>query len=73
METEIIALIVGFLIGLPIGYFRAKKRSATGIQGVLNIDCSISENNPGLWLQLDVPIEDVIAREQSIFIVKVLH
>lgn len=73
METGIIALIVGFLIGLPLGYYRAKKRNTSGLQGVLNVDCRDANLTPGLWLQLDVPIEDVTSQEQATFIVKVLR
>lgn len=73
METGIIALIMGFLIGLPIGYYRAKKRNRSGLHGVLNVDCRYPDLTPDLWLQLDVPIEDVTSQERATFIVKVLR
>jgi hypothetical protein len=72
METGIIALIVGFLIGLPMGYYQAKKRNKAGLHGILNVDCRDTNLAPGLWLQLDVPVEDVALREQATFIVKVI-
>lgn len=78
METGIVVLMVtaaliGLLVGAVIAGHQAKRKEAAGMQGVLNIDCSDPSSSPGLWLQLDVPIEDVTSRERATFVVRVIH
>lgn len=78
METGMIVLmVVSALIGLLVGVFLGKRiikrKETVGIQGILNVDCSDPNSDPGLWLQLEVPIEDIATREQAIFIVKLIR
>lgn len=63
--TAIICIVVGMHIG-------KKQMIRRDVQGVLNVDCGEPEGNPYLFLQLEVPIEDVIGRKQATFIVRVL-
>ena len=65
----ILTAIVCMVAGLYIGKRKAIRRD---IKGVLNVDCSDPEGNPYLFLQLEVPIEDVVSVKQAAFIVRVL-
>lgn len=74
MEAGFVALliltaIVCTVVGMHIG---KKKTIRQDIKGVLNVDCSDPESNPYLFLQLEVPIEDVINLKQASFVVHVL-
>ncbi len=74
MEAGFIALvlltaIICTVVGIHIGRKKAIRRD---VQGILNVDCSDPEGNPYLFLQLTVPMEDVVIREQATFVVNVL-
>lgn len=74
MEAGFIALViltavVCMLVGIHIGKRNAVRRD---LQGVLNIDCSDPESNPYLYLQLEVPIEEVVNLKTASFVVNVL-
>ena len=68
--TVLIAVIVGITIGVLIG---KSKNVHSGSQGILNVDCSDPEYGPGMYLQLVVPIEDVISQKQVTFSVNVIR
>ena len=74
MEAGFIALailtaIVCIMVSIHIG---KRKSNRQGVQGVLNIDCGDPEGNPYLFLQLEVPIEEVVNLKQASFVVHVL-
>lgn len=74
MEAGFIALtilmaIICMVVGIHIG---KRKVARQDVQGVLNIDCSDPEGNPYLFLQLEVPIEDVLSLKQATFVVRLL-
>lgn len=74
MEAGFIALviltaIVCTVVGIHIGKKKAIRRD---VQGVLNVDCGDPEGSPYLFLQLDVPIEEVVNLKQATFVVHVL-
>ena len=73
MEAGFIALavlmcVICTVVGIHIGKRKAARRD---IQGALNVDCSDPESNPYLYLQLDVPIEEVTRLKQATFVVHV--
>ena len=71
MEPGFIVLIVVMtVIGVVAGFIIGKKttehrylRDTQYTQGTLNIDCSDSEFEPGIFLGLGVPVKDVITRK----------
>lgn len=65
----ILTAIICTVLGIHIG---KRKAARQGVQGVLNIDCGDPEGNPYLFLQLEVPIEDVLSLKQAIFDVRLL-
>lgn len=74
MEAGFVALviltaIISTVVGIHIGKRKAIRRD---VQGVLNVDCGDPEGNPYLFLQLDVPIEDIVSLKQATFVVHVL-
>ena len=74
MEAGFIALlfltaIFCTVVGVHIG---KKKTNRQDIKGVLNVDCGDPEGTPYLFLQLEVPIEDVVNLKQATFVVNVL-
>lgn len=64
--TAIICTVVGIHIG-------KKKAIRQDIQGVLNVDYDYLEGNPYLFLQLEVPIEEIVSRKQAVFDVNVIR
>ena len=73
MVIAVVSLFIGFVIGMFLGISKITRRHASGVQGVLNVDSSDPTNEPGLWLQLNVPIEDVVSQRQAIFNVNVIQ
>ena len=74
MEAGFIALViltavVCMIVGIHIGKSKAVRRD---LQGVLKFDCSAPESNPYLYLQLEVPIEEVVNLKKATFGVNVL-
>ena len=65
----ILTAVVCMLVGIHIGKRKAVRRD---VQGVLNIDGSDPESNPYLYLQLEVPIEEVVNLKTASFVVNVL-
>ena len=63
--TAVICTMVGTLIG-------KRKSIRRDIKGILNVDCGDPESNPYLFLQLDVPIEEVVNLKEATFVVHVL-
>lgn len=69
METGFIVLVIlvaviCLAVGIHIGKRTPKRQE---VQGVLNIDRGESDTSPYLFLQLEVPIEDIINRKQALF------
>lgn len=61
-----VALVFGLAIGVLIGKRQAKRQYTQDTQyaqGTLNVDCSDPEFEPGLFLSLGVPVNDVISRK----------
>lgn len=69
----VIILLAGAVVGVCGGWFFALRQNSRGVQGILNVDCSNPEEQPGLWLQLEVPIENVIEQKQAKFIVNIIR
>lgn len=65
----ILTAIICMVVGIHIGKRKAIRRD---IHGVLNVDCGDPEGSPYLFLQLEVPIEEVINLKQATFTVHVL-
>ena len=63
--TAVICTMVGTLIG-------KRKSIRRDRHGVLNIDHGDPGGNPYLFLQLEVPIEEVVNLKEATFVVKVL-
>ena len=74
MEAGLIALIVlAAIICLLLGVNIVRtKTKPNGVQGTLNVDCRDSENGPCLFLALDVPIEEITAKKQVLFDVRII-
>lgn len=65
---SIACLVIGLLVGM------ISKRSAQPtrpVQGILNVDCTIPEEGPGLFLALTVPVDDIVSSKQVTFDVRV--
>ena len=78
METGFIALmlltaIISIVAGVHIEKARAKRRKDKNVQGVLNVICDDPESTPQLFLQLIVPVEDVVSQKQTTFDVNVIR
>lgn len=78
MESGFIVLlimvaVVGIVIGVITERIRGQVKESELSHGVLNVDYSEPENGPYLFLQLVVPIEDVIGRKHVTFDVNVLR
>lgn len=71
METgfiilSIVTLLIGVVIGLIIGKVATRRqylRDVQYTQGTLNVDCSISNAQPGMFLALGTPVDDVMSRK----------
>lgn len=73
MEAGFIALIVLTAIicivaGIHIEKARVKRRDVSGVLNVI-----YSDLEPQLFLQLEVPIEDVVSRKQATFDVNIIR
>lgn len=69
------SIILGIVIGAFLGYFRADrrfKRDTEYTQGTLNIDNVDPEFEPGLFLALGVPVENVTSKKYVRLDVKVM-
>ena len=65
---------VGALIGMWVGKTRVRhryERDTQRTQGVLNVDCSDQEFEPGLFLGLSVPVKEITSREYAVFKINV--
>lgn len=74
MEAGFIsAFVVGIIIGIAIGVFIGKMIASrpSRTHGILNVDCSDLEDGPYLFLELNVPINEVVSQKQTIFDVNV--
>ena len=65
----ILTAIICTVVGIHIGKRKAIHRD---VQGVLNVDCGDPEGSPYLFLQLEVPIEEIVNLKQATFVVNVL-
>lgn len=67
----IIGVVVGLLVGKKIA-IRQFLSDTQYTQGTLNIDCSDPEFEPGIFLALGVPVNEVMTRKYINFDVNVL-
>lgn len=69
MEAGFVMVILMIIIGLTVlglvVYNNASKSKKA--QGILNVDCSDPIDGPYLFLELKVPLIDVVNRKQVIF------
>ena len=71
----VIMTIIGVVVGLIIGKKTTERRYLSDTQytqGTLNIDCGDSEFEPGIFLGLGVPVNDVITRKYVALDINVL-
>ena len=78
MEAGFVALlvltaIICIVVGIHIEKARTRRRNEKSVQGVLNVICDEHEGMPQLFLQLIVPVEDVINQKQTTFDVNVIR
>lgn len=78
MEAGFIALlvltaIISIVAGIHIEKTRSKRRNVENVQGVLNVICDNPESAPQLFLQLIVPVEEVMSQKQTSFDVNVIR
>ena len=71
MEAGIVMLVLMFIIGLAFLYVHKILNKHKTSQGVLNVDYSDPVDGPYLFLELKVPITDVVSKKQVIFDVNV--
>lgn len=64
--------IIGIVLGVHIEKFRVRHKNDQAVQGVLNVLCDDTGSSPQLFLQLIVPVEDVMSQKQTTFDVKVI-
>ena len=80
MEAGFVALIVLMaILGVAIGWIIGKKNAerkyaqeTQHTQGILNVDCSDPEFEPGLFLGLSVPIQEVVNKKYIVLTVNVM-
>lgn len=68
MEAGIIiatSVLIGVIVINIFVYVVLNKRNVS--QGILNVDCSDPEDGPYLFLELKVPVSDIVSRKQVIF------
>ena len=67
-----VALVVGIISGVFIEKTCYKIDRIKESQGVLNVNCIDPEDGPYLFLELTVPVEDVIGKKSVTFEVNVI-
>jgi hypothetical protein len=80
MEAGFVALIVLMaILGIAIGWVIGKKKAerkytqeTQHTQGILNVDCGDPEFEPGLFLGLSVPIQEVVKKKYIVLTVNVM-
>ena len=73
MFWEITLVLAVLAIGVAIGMLIGRKYYISeSSQGILNVDCSNAANGPYLYLDLNVPIAEVVDQKQVLFEVRVL-
>lgn len=73
MGWEFTLLFVALTIGVVIGVFIGRKHHNSKVtQGILNVDCSDPADGPYLYLELTVPIANVVDCKQVMFDVNVI-
>ncbi len=70
IAAMVLVAIIFTAVGIHIGKTKVTRQY---VQGILNIDTGDLKNSPGLFLSLDVPIEDVASRKQAVFTVNVIR
>jgi hypothetical protein len=73
METGIVLIVLTLIMGLMVfaGYKNINKPKTS--QGVLNVDYSDPLDGPYLFLELKVPITDVVSMKQVMFDVNITN
>lgn len=74
MGWEFTLLIIGLLIVIVVALLIIGKQLGNRNKtcGILNIDCGEPENGPYLYLELKVPIADIIDQKRITFDVNVI-
>lgn len=74
MYWEFTLLFIALAVGVAIGVLVERKHNAAKkvTHGILNVDCGDPANGPYLYLDLDVPIAEVVDQKQVSFDVRVL-
>lgn len=71
MDWGFTLLFVALLIGIAAGMLIERKlysnRKNTDVKGILNVDCSDPANGTSLYLELAVPIAEVVEQKQVVF------
>lgn len=75
MEAGFIALIaLAVTLGIVIGmHIKKTDKTPDSFQGVLNVSYDPRYGSPDLFLNLQVPVEEVISRKHVAFYVNVIH
>lgn len=69
----VLVALAGIVIGIHIEKMRVKRKNDQAVQGVLNVICDESEPMPQLFLQLIVPVEDVMKQKQTTLDVNIIR
>lgn len=75
MEAGFVVIIalLAFVLGLGVGFITKKStKCSLESQGILNIHY-VDTEEPGLYLGLSVPVEDVVGRDHVTFEVNVIR
>ncbi len=74
MDTGfLVVMLTVFVLGVVGGMvLESKLRPRPKVQGVLNIDCGDPDYEPSLFLQLEVPVDEIIEQEQTVFTVRII-
>lgn len=67
-----VTLAIGIVLGVFIGRKLYKNTKADETQGILNVDCNDPADGPYLYLELTVPIAEVVDHKKVLFDVHVI-
>lgn len=75
MYWEFTLLFIALAVGVAIGVLVERKHNANKevVQGIINVDCGDPANGPYLYLDLAVPIAEVVDQKRVVFDVRVLN
>lgn len=75
MYWEFTLLFIALAVGVVIGIYIERKHNVAKkvTHGIINVDCGDPANGPYLYLDLAVPIAEVVDQKRVIFDVRVLN